>query len=66
MRGKCSIHEGVGKRSENLTAKSEPKRSPRIPVGTWKNNIKMYNKIYIVGEYIATLNWLWMDSSGRI
>lgn len=57
MGEKCSIHEGVDKCFENLTAKSEPKRSPRKPVYTWKNNIKMYNKIYIFGEYIEILNW---------
>ena len=32
MRGKFSIHEGAEKRFENLTAKCEPKRSPRKPV----------------------------------
>jgi hypothetical protein len=56
MRGKFSIHEGVDKSSENLIAKSEPRRSPRKPVYTWKNNIKLYNKIYLAGEYIAKLN----------
>jgi len=66
MRGKCSIHEGADKRFENLTAKSEPKRLPRKPVYTWKNNIKTCNKIYIVGEYTAKFNWVRMDSSGRM
>jgi hypothetical protein len=58
MKGKFSIYVGADKRFENLIAKSEAKRSPRKPVYIWKNNIKMYNKIYIVGEYIEKLNWV--------